>query len=105
MKVILAFFPAWFRYFVQPFLVMYYTPLFVLRNLTGPTRKRAKSTHERFLEGWKQAVETADERSSYWPVHLDKDGTVKTDSDDVDIHDAVAESVELTMEERVADKK
>ena len=105
MKVILAIFPAWLRYFVQPFLVLYYTPLFILRNLTGPTRKRAKSTHEHFIEGWKQAIQTADEQSSYWPVHVEKDGSLKKDIDELDIRDAVAESVEVMMEENTRDKK
>lgn len=99
MKVVLGVFPAWARYFVQPFLILYYAPLFILRNLTGPTRKRARKTHEHFMEGWKEAVETADEKSAYWPVHLSKDGTLEKDFDEVDMNKAIAESVEVALEE------
>jgi hypothetical protein len=98
MTVILAPLPAWFRYFVQPFLVLYYAPLLILRNLCGPTRKNARKVHEEVLEGWKRAVETADEKSAYWPVHLDKDGYIEKDFDEVDVNEAIAESVELELE-------
>jgi hypothetical protein len=98
MKVILSIFPAWFRYFVQPFLILYYAPLILLKSLTGPSRKQAKLTHEYFLEGWKEAVETADSKSSYWPVHLGKDGNLEKDFDEVDMSDAIAESMEIAME-------
>jgi hypothetical protein len=98
MKVILSIFPAWFRYFVQPFLILYYTPLIILKSLTSPSRKQAKLTHETFLEELKEAVETADSKSSYWPVHLGKDGSLEKDFDEVDMSDAIAESMEIAME-------
>lgn len=100
MKVIFGIFPAWFRYFLQPFLVLYYAPLFILRNLTGPTRQRARKTHEYFVEGWKEAVETADTKSSYWPIHLRGDGSLEKDFDELDLSDAVAESVAVALEEQ-----
>jgi hypothetical protein len=98
MKLILAPFPAWFRYFVQPFLVLYYAPLFILRNLTGPTRKRARSVHKHAIESWKDAVVAAADRTASikWPL-LD-DGSLKEGFSDVDIRDAVAESIETAME-------
>lgn len=99
MRLILAPLPAWFRYFVQPFLVMYYAPLFVLRNVTGPTRKQAKTTHEHFLEGWKEAVETADRTSSYWPMHLDSEGNFEKDMAELDTTETIAESVDIALEE------
>ena len=75
-SIILSLFPSWFRYFLQPILVMYYVPLFILRSITGPTRRNAKSKHEHVLEAWKEAVEYAEqtERDGYWPVTIGDDG-------------------------------
>jgi hypothetical protein len=99
MSAILSFFPAWvgnfdhrlsllssptdsslmlcsyveqFRCFLQPFLVLYYAPLFIIRGLTGPTRKRAKAKHDLVVDGWKDAVEFAEKtkKDGYWPIHL-----------------------------------
>jgi len=119
MKTILGLFPTWFRYFLQPFLVLYYAPLMILRGLVGPTRTAradARAAHEAIVEGWKDAVRVAEgaQEGGYWPVHVDDDGniiaalppepdlilgnvpasamTTKLDPDDV--ADAVFESVE-----------
>ena len=35
MSAVLGIFPSGFRYFLQPFLVMYYTPLIILRSLSN----------------------------------------------------------------------
>jgi hypothetical protein len=94
MKAILAPFPASFRYFLQPFLVLYYAPLFILRIWTGPTRKLRRKKHEEFLEGWKHAVKSADEKSTNWPLRLDKDGYIEAASEEVDVNEAIAASVE-----------
>lgn len=98
MKVVLSIFPVWFRYFLQPFLVLYYAPLFMLRNLTGDTRKRAKASHEAIVEGWKKAIKVADKKGSNWPVYVSDEGNIETNDADIDIAEAVAESVELVME-------
>ena len=60
-----------FRYFLQPFLVLYYAPLFIIRGLTGPSRKVAKKKRDTFMEGWKSAIDYAEktEADGYWPVH------------------------------------
>lgn len=99
MRILLAPLPAWFRYFLQPFLVLYYAPLFILRNVTGPTRKRAKTTHEHFLQGWKEAVETADKSSNYWPMHLNSEGNIEKDMAELDMTETIAESVDIALEE------
>lgn len=98
MKVLLGIFPAWLRYFAQPFLVLYYVPLFLLRNLSSPRSQAAKSKHEAFVASWKQAVETADEKSSYWPLHV-RDGEFQTDLSELDVNEAVLESVEVALED------
>jgi hypothetical protein len=95
MKTILAPFPASFRYFVQPFLVLYYAPLFILRSLTGPTHKNAQKVHEEFLQSRRRAVETAHKRSSYWPLHLDKDGYIEADFEEIDVNEVILESVQI----------
>lgn len=52
--------------------MLYYAPLFILRGLTGPTRKEARANHELVVEGWREAVEFADEtkKDGYWPVRV-----------------------------------
>lgn len=71
MALILAPLPPWFRYFLQPFLILYYAPLFILRSLTGPTGKKAREAHEHFVDGFKSAVDAAEKKAGgYWPVHV-----------------------------------
>lgn len=77
MSVLLGLFPSGFRYFLQPFLVLYYTPLILLRTVTGPTRKRAITKHETVLDVWKEAILVAEkvvEKDGYSPVSVSEDG-------------------------------
>lgn len=76
MSVLLSIFPSGFRYFLQPFLIVYYTPLILLRSWTGPARKNAAAKHETVVEAWKEAVTVAKqaERDGYWPVVVSDDG-------------------------------
>jgi hypothetical protein len=97
MKLILSVFPAWLRYFVQPFLVLYYAPLFLLRNAAGPTRQVAKRKHEVFLDSWKQAVDVADQTTYGWPLHV-QNGMFEKDFDEVDVNEAVEEAVQISLE-------
>jgi len=108
MKVVLSVFPSWFRYFLQPFLVMYYVPLFIIRGSLGPSVKDRRVGHEHLVESWRSAVQAAEEaqHGGYWPVHVNEDGKIiavrppdpDSNDSDVDIADAVADSVELSME-------
>lgn len=71
MALLLSPLPPGFRYFVQPFLIMYYAPLLILRNLAGPTGKRARASHEVVVDSFKAAVDAAEEKADgYWPVHV-----------------------------------
>ncbi|KAG7363495.1 hypothetical protein IV203_026856 [Nitzschia inconspicua] len=114
----LSIFPSWFRYFLQPILVLYYAPLFMLRNLTGPTRQRARKKHATVLESWKEAVEFAEktEQDGYWPVVVSEDGyfemVVPPNPDDTtqaeanrQFSNAMAETVEKAMEVKDADNE
>lgn len=67
---VLGIFPAWFRYFMQPLLVLYYAPIFILRGLSGPTRKNAIAKHVLLIDGWKEAIDFAGkaEKDGYRPV-------------------------------------
>jgi hypothetical protein len=71
-SVVLAIFPAWFRYFLQPILIAYYLPIFIIRGLTGPTRKQAEAKHQAVKESWKDSIEFAKQakNSGYWPVQV-----------------------------------
>ena len=71
MALILSFLPPSFRYFLQPFLILYYAPLFILRSLTGPTGKKARESHEVLVDSFKAAVDAAEKKADgYWPVHV-----------------------------------
>jgi len=106
MSAILSVFPSGFRYFLQPFLVMYYTPLILIKSLTSPTtRKRAVAKHETVLEAWKEAVVVAEktEKDGYWPVVVNDEGYFelsKPPSVDgiTDVAEAMAATVEQAME-------
>lgn len=111
MSVLLSVFPSGFRYFLQPFLVLYYTPLILLRSLASPTtRKRAVKKHETVREAWKDAITVAEktERDGYWPVVVDDDGYFELSkppsvdgvlqSKDATMAEAMAASVEQAME-------
>lgn len=98
-KFVLSIFPPWARYFVQPFLILYYVPIFILRNLTGPTRRRARKTHEAVLDSWKDAVQKADDKVAYWPIHVDAEGNFESDMGELDMRDGVMESIEVAKDE------
>jgi hypothetical protein len=101
LKLILSIFPAWARYFVQPILVLYYAPLFALRKMSSPSRdKEGKRKHDAFVESWKHAIEIADEKSSYWPLHLNEKGEIENDIEELDLNEAVAESIEVSMDDK-----
>lgn len=99
MRVFLSLWPTWARYFVQPFLILYYAPLFMLRNLTGDTRKRALQKRARFVEGWQQAVDQANAKVDSWPVETSDVGYFRTQKD-ADISAALAESIEVVMKDQ-----
>jgi hypothetical protein len=86
MKTILAPIPASVRFFLQFFLVLYYAPLYIVRNLTGPTRKNAHKKREEFLEGWNDAVKAAEEKSTSWPLDPNKDGFIDAEIEKVDVN-------------------
>ena len=98
MKIVLGLFPSWLRYFAQPFLVLYYAPLFVLRNLSAPRRKERMENHVALVDSWKHAVAVADQSTSYWPIHLNQNGDLEKDIAELDLVDAIAESVEVSLQ-------
>ena len=95
MRVVLDIFPTWARYFVQPILILYYAPLFILRNMTAPKRREQEKVHDTLVESWKQAVAVAEHSTSYWPIHLSENGDLEPMEDELDINDVVAKSVEM----------
>jgi hypothetical protein len=112
MSTLLSVFPSGFRYFLQPFLVMYYTPLIIVRSLASPiNRKRAVAKRETILAAWKEAVVVAEktERDGYWPVVVSEEGYfelakppsvdgVELQDGDVKLAEAMAATVEQAME-------
>ena len=112
MSTLLSVFPSGFRYFLQPFLVLYYTPLIIVRSLARPTiRKRAVAKRETILAAWKEAVDVAEktERDGYWPVVVNEEGYfelakppsvdgVELPDEDDKLAEAMAATVEQAME-------
>ena len=105
MSAVLSVFPTSFRYFLQPFLVMYYTPLILIRSFASPTnRKRAVKKHETVVEAWKEAVVVAEqtEKDGYWPVVVNDEGYFELSKppsvDGVVTAEAMAATVEHAME-------
>ncbi len=103
-SVIHSIVPAWFRLLLQLLLVLYHAPLFVLRNLVGPTRRRAVKQHERVVRAWKEAVEYArkTERNRQWPVVVNDDGFFEIVAlpdleDSNELADVIAETVEQAL--------
>ena len=78
-KLVLSILPPPLRYFVQPLLILYYAPLFILRNLSAPQNRVARNTTTTtttdsvVAEGWKAAVTKAEQTVSYWPSMEDDD--------------------------------
>ena len=74
-SIILAIFPAWFRYFLQPFLIAYYLPIFIIRGLTGPTRKQAEAKRKAMEERWKDIIEFGKQSENYCYLPVEVNGT------------------------------
>ena len=78
MRTVLEFMTPGMRYFLQPLLIMYYTPLVVMRYwILGPSQDyvdESLSGHERLVSGWRRAVKAAEKahEDGYWPVHVSK---------------------------------
>ena len=100
-KSLLGLLPPWTRYFFQPFLILYYVPLTILKGLIGPTptaKKEARSSHDGLVQYWKDAVELAENKVSDWPLHVMADGSIKYDLEDDRMNDKIVEAVEMKYE-------
>jgi len=76
MKHFTAIFPSQVRYFMQPFLILYFTPVMILKSLADRPKDYTQrlASHEKLLNGWKSAVRRAERvqntNGNYWPVHV-----------------------------------
>jgi hypothetical protein len=74
MALLLKPIPTWARYFIQPFLIMYYVPLFMIRTMADRKSIRDKqTTHDALISDWKMAIDTARTKvgtEGYWPVKV-----------------------------------
>ena len=62
-----------FRYFLQPFLILYYVPLYMLRTWTSPKkREERRALHEEIMNDFKRGVQAAGaaHEAGYWPFQL-----------------------------------
>lgn len=83
---------------------MYYTPLTILRAFLGTTnteKSEARASHEKLVEGWRDAVRAADAKIENWPVHIAEDGTIDVAAEDKGmVADAIVEAVEMKYAEK-----
>ena len=73
---VLSIFPLVLRFFIQPFLILYYTPFVLLRAIVGPSKEfkeNQRAAHDMLVKGWKNAVQAAEKANEdgYWPVRVD----------------------------------
>lgn len=98
-KTLVGLLPPWFRYFLQPFLILYYVPLLVLKGMVGSTstsKREASEEHDKLVDYWKDAIKLAETRSgAKWPLHVRADGTLKYDLDDDKMNDVIVEAIEM----------
>lgn len=99
MKNLFGVFPPWFRYFIQPFFIMYYTPLMILKYYIGSTKgskQEALAAHETVIEGWKDAIRAAEVAQESLPLHVTDDGTIESlTPQSVAVTDAIVESLNI----------
>lgn len=99
MKNLFGIFPPWFRYFLQPFFIMYYTPLMILKYYIGSTKgskQEAQAAHQTVIKGWKDAIIAAEVAQESWPLHVTDDGTIESlTPQSIPITDAIVESLDI----------
>lgn len=64
-----------FRYFLQPFLILYYVPLYMLRTWTSPKKRRERSDlYDDIMLDFKRGVQAADKAldDGYWPIQMSR---------------------------------
>jgi len=111
MKMLFGIFPPWFRYFLQPLFILYYTPLMITKYFIGATKtskEEAYATHEKIVEGWKDAIRAAEQAQESWPLHVTDDGKIESlTPQSIPIADAIVESLDVasTVQEQDKDKK
>ncbi len=75
-----------------------------MKAFIGSTKNEksdARASHEKLVEGWRDAIRAADAKIENWPIHVAADGTIETSStsDKNAIADAIVEAVEMKNEE------
>lgn len=109
-KAIVGIFKPWMRYFLQPFLIIYYVPLTCMKYFIGTTktyRAEQLAAHEKLVEGWKDAIRAAEEKlKDQFPLHVSEDGSIQTKSNILkeDIPGFIVSAIERQYEEESASK-
>jgi len=106
-KSLTAIFPSSIRYFMQPFFILYFTPIMILKNLCdSPARAERLAAHEKLVEGWKDAIKQAEnlQNGKYWPIRVNVDGEIETvelpsseSEQNVKINDAIVDSLDVSL--------
>lgn len=109
LKTLFGIFPPWFRYFLQPFFILYYTPLMIIKYFIGSTKdakKEALAAHEKIVEGWKDAIKAAEVAQDFWPLHVTDDGKIESlTPQSVPVTDIIVESLDIASTVRDSNKK
>lgn len=109
LKTLFGIFPPWFRYFLQPFFIMYYTPLMIFKYFIGSTKnakQEALAAHEKIVEGWKDAIKAAELAQDFWPLHVTDDGKIESlTPQSVPVTDIIVESLDIASTVQDSNKK
>lgn len=110
MKQFTAIFPSSVRYFMQPFLILYFTPIMILKSLCDRPKHYTErlASHQNLLNGWKNAVRRAErvQNGDYWPVHVNARGdieAVEPPSSNTDSNSSSTASIEGTTSVVITD--
>jgi len=100
MRMLFGVFPPWFRYFLQPFFILYYTPLMIVKcfllGSTKTSKEEALAAHEKVIEGWKDAIRAAEQMQEYFPLHVSDEGKIESlTPHSTPMTDAIVESLDI----------
>jgi len=69
---------------------------YFLLGSTKTSKKEALASHEKIVEGWKDAIRAAEQAQEYWPLHVTDDGKIESlTPQSVPVTDAIVESIDI----------
>jgi hypothetical protein len=79
LRALLSPIPTSVRYFLQPFMILYFAPLYALKAMTAPPRQQAPRHHEVYVSNWEEDIANTNARPDYWYGVLNQSESVRYD--------------------------